>query len=121
MKYTSPETRKIAITAVINQSLSPEEAAEVFGVNLSTIYRWVSTYKKNGRYEIRHSTGRPCKFTQEHKEKLRKLIEENNDRTLKELVELLDNVVQKSVISEQLIKMGYSYKKNSKGGRTKSS
>lgn len=120
MKFTSSETRKIAITAVINNELSPEKAAEVFGVDLSTIYRWVATYKKTGRFEAQRSTGRPSKFTDELIKKLRELIEENNDVTLKELVVLLGNVVQKTVISEQLIKMGYSYKKNAKGSRTKS-
>lgn len=121
MRSKSKEIRELAVNAVINKTLTPQKAAEIAGVSLSTIYSWVAIYKKTGSYEARVPKGKIPKFTEEHKEKLRKLIEEKSDLTLRELVELLGNVVQKTVISDQLIKMGYSYKKNTKGNRTKSS
>lgn len=121
MQSKSKEIRELAINAVMNKSLTPQKAAEIAGVSLATIYSWVAIYKKTGSYEARVPKGKIPKFTEEHSEKLRKLIEEKSDLTLKELVERLGNIVQKSVISERLIKMGYSYKKNAKGGRTKSS
>lgn len=121
MRSKSKEIRELTINAVINKNLTPQKAAEIAGVSISTIYYWVATYKKTGSYEARTPKGKIPKFTEEHKEKLRKLVEEKNDLTLKELVEKLGNIVQKSYISRQLIAMGFSYKKNSKGSRTKSS
>lgn len=121
MRSKTKEIRALAINAVINKTLTPQKTAEIAGVSVSTIYSWVAIYKKIGSYEARVPKGKVPKFTEEHKEKLRKLIEEKSDLTLKELVGLLGNVVQKTYISRQLIKMGYSYKKNSKGSRTKSS
>ncbi len=121
MQSKSKEIRELAVNAVMSKSLTPQKAAEVAGVSVPTMYSWIAIYKKTGSYEARHPKGNPPKFTAELEEKLRELIEKKNDLTLKELVELLGNVVQKTAISRQLIKMGYSYKKNSKGGRTKSS
>lgn len=95
MKFTTVETREKAINAVINGQLSATKAAEIFGVHRITIHWWISTYKNTGSYAGQRSSGRSSKFIQEHKKKLRKLIEEKNDRTLNELVELMENVVKK--------------------------
>lgn len=95
MKFITAETREKAINAVINGQLSATKAAEFFGVHWTTIHRWISTYKNTGSYAGQRSPGRSSKFTQEHKEKLRKLIEEKNDHTLNELVELMGNVAKK--------------------------
>lgn len=111
MKFTTAETREKAINAVSNGQLSAIKAAEIFGVHRTTIHRWIATYKNTGSYAGQRSPGRSAKFTQEHKEKLCKLIEEKNDRTLNEFVELMGNVVSKPTISLYLISMGYSYKK----------
>lgn len=111
MKRKSKDIRKAAIDAVITKKLTHEEAANIFGVSIPTIYSWIKIYKQYNTYEGRHPSGRKPVFTDEQKNRLKDIIEEKNDITLKEIVERMGNIVKKSTISRYLIMMGYSYKK----------
>ena len=53
MQSKFKEIRELAINAVINKSLTPQKAAKIAGVSLSTIYSWAAIYKKTESYEAR--------------------------------------------------------------------
>ena len=59
--------------------------AEIFGVNRSTVYARVKEYKETGSTELHTSQrGRKRKITTEDDERIKKLINENNDITIRE-------------------------------------
>ncbi|MBO4317132.1 MAG: helix-turn-helix domain-containing protein [Mailhella sp.] len=120
MRSKTKEIREAAIKVVMNKTLTAQEAADLFGVHRSTIYSWIHFFKTEGRIDANHPTGRKPLFTEELKEKLVKLVDEQHDRTLEELAEALGNVVHFTTIHRQLKLMGYDYKKNSQSSGTRS-
>lgn len=50
----SKEIKELVINVVINKTLTPQKATEIFGVFISTIYFWGAIYKKTGSYKAKH-------------------------------------------------------------------
>lgn len=119
MKSKHKEAKEAAIFAIIDRRLSKAEAAAIFCVHLSTIYRWLSIYTNEGRIDSLKCGGRKSSFTNEHKNYVDDLIAKQPDITLEELVEKLNFAIKKSALHAQLTRLGYIYKKNSesKGAR----
>ena len=64
--------------------------AEIFSVHRSRVYAIVKQYRETGSVEVRTSQcGRKRKLTPEDDEKIKKLIDENNDITIREINERL--------------------------------
>ena len=79
--------------------------AEIFGVNRSTVYARVKEYKETGSTELHTSQrGRKRKITTEDDERIKKLINENNDITIREIKETLELDVSDEAIRHLPIK-----------------
>ena len=60
--------------------------AEIFGVNERTIYERIQDYKERGTTELRiHQRGRKRLITPEDDERIKDLINKNNDITIHEI------------------------------------
>jgi len=81
-------------------------AAKVFALNLSTVNKWYSRYRKEGNYGPRKRLGAKSKVDQE---RLIKYIKAKPDATLKELSKEIG--VSIWGVYYWLRKLGYSYKK----------
>ena len=114
MKSKSCDIRETAIMAVINKTMSVPQAAEVFGVHRSTIYSWVSFFKKEGRFAAKSPTGRKPRLTEDDKNTLKQLLERQKDITIDELTEALGNIVHRSTVHRYVVALGYVYKKTLK-------
>lgn len=87
---------------------------EIFGVNRSTVYATVKKYRETGSTELRtNQRGRKRKITTEDEEKIKKLIDENNDITIREINETLELGVTNESVRQHVVKLGYRYKKKS--------
>ena len=88
--------------------------AEIFSVHRSRVYAIVKQYKETGSVEVRTSQcGRKSKLTPEDDEKIKKLIDENNDITIREINERLGFEVNDETVRLHVVKLGYRYKKKS--------
>ena len=74
--------------------------AEIFSVHRIRVYAIVKKYKETGSVEVRTSQcGRKRTLTPEDDEKIKKLIDENNDITIREINERLGFKVNDSSIT----------------------
>ena len=88
--------------------------AEIFSVHRSRVYAIVKQYRETGSVEVRTSQcGRKRKLTPEVDEKIKKLIDENNDITIREINERLGFKVNDETVRLHVVKLGYRYKKKS--------
>ena len=88
--------------------------AEIFSVHRSRVYAIVKQYRETGSAEVRTSQcGRKRKLTPEDDEKIKKLIDENNDITIREINERLGFKVNDETVRLHVVKLGYRYKKKS--------
>ncbi len=88
--------------------------AEIFSVHRSRVYAIVKQYRETGSVEVRTSQcGRKRKLTPEDDEKIKKLIDENNDITIREINERLGFEVNDETVRLHVVKLGYRYKKKS--------
>ena len=88
--------------------------AEIFSVHRSRVYAIVKQYRETGSVEVRTSQcGRKRKLTLEDDEKIKKLIDENNDITIREINERLGFEVNDETVRLHVVKLGYRYKKKS--------
>ena len=88
--------------------------AEIFCVNRITVYARVKEYKETGSTELHTSQrGRKRKITTEDDERIKKLINENNDITIREIKETLELDVSDEAIRQHVVNLGFRYKKKS--------
>ena len=88
--------------------------AEIFSVHRSRVYAIVKQFRETGSVEVRTSQrGRKRKLTPEDDEKIKKLIDENNDITIREINERLGFGVNDETVRLHVVKLGYRYKKKS--------
>lgn len=88
--------------------------AKIFGINRSTVYARVKEYRETGSTELHtNQRGRKSKITPEDEERIKNLIDENNDITIKEINESLELEVNDETVRKRVIKLGYRYKKKS--------
>lgn len=93
----------------------------IFEVTKSSVYLWISKYKKTGNYTpMPPNSGRKSKLTNKQLEQIRERISEQPDITLDELKEQLNLPICISALCRIINnKLGLSYKKNSTCKRTK--
>ncbi len=118
MKPHSIEFRQKIIEVHEKEGTSIRKLAEGFCVAKSFIQKIVKQYKETGNICPQPQGGRPQpKLNQEQLIDLRKIIEVNNDATLEELCDLLEEKVQvrvsRATMGRITQKLNYTVKKNS--------
>jgi transposase len=81
----SADFRERLVTA-LDAGLSPGEAARLFGVDVSTVYRWRRRAQRGESLVERPRSGRPPKLAPTHYPELRVLVLAHPDATLPEHV-----------------------------------
>ena len=124
MKPHSIEFRQKIIEVHENESISIRKLAERFCVAKSFIQKLLKQYKETGDIYPQSQGGSPePKLKQEHIIDLVEIIETNNDATLEELCDLLEEKVKvrvsRATMGRITQKLNYSVKKNSLRRRKK--
>jgi transposase len=96
--------------------LSMREVAQLFQVGKNFVFNLIKLWKTTGSVSPRpHGGGQPAKLDSSHIAILQDIVEENNDATLEELAELLEQKsglkVSPSTICRQLQKLDLTLKK----------
>lgn len=119
MKFASKDTRERAVSAYKSGKYSQSEVAQMFGVHYKTIQNWLKA-DAEGREQIPRPKGHLKRIldTADLK-KIDELITENPSMTLVQLMEKIGKICTPEVYGRALKELGYTYKKNSEGGRTR--
>ena len=80
------EIRKRAVAAYEAGHRSESEVASLFGVSLSTLGRWRRQMRETGSLERGHYGNNPARVRKEDEELVRRLVSEEPDRTVGDLV-----------------------------------
>lgn len=110
MRPITKENRKL-IVAANERGEKPEVIAVWFNVAVSSVYNILALHRKTGDVMPKPYPGRPSRLTAEDLEKIRLVIKEKNDITLKELIDKLNLPIKKTRLAEIVNDMGLSFKK----------
>ena len=107
------EARALLVEAY-EKTGNAKEAAECFAVDKSTVYRLSRQKKATGSVKLRtNKRGRKPSLSPEDLSNIDKVIKEQSDITIDEIIEKLDLHVTNETVRKAVIKMGYVYKKKS--------
>ena len=107
------ESRELLLKAW-DKTHDAKKVAEFFSVNTSTVYRLVNRRDKTGEWQTRtHLRGRKSALSQEQKQSIIQLVQEQPDITINEIIDRLHLTVSDETVRRTLIKAGYTYKKKS--------
>ena len=120
MKRKASEIRSAAVLAVLEGKLSVQDALSIFHISKSSLYLWIKIYKEEGRLTHKTPPGRPPILSQEQKEQILAIVDEQPDITLSELASQLGITVSLATLHNFLRQSGYAYKKNAQGFGTRS-
>ena len=118
MRFASEEIRTKAVQAYLDGKASAKKLAEILGYTPGTIGNWVRAYRVHNQLAPKPNGHRTKCFSDEELEELKKLLDKNVDMTLEEIKTHFNKSCCLSAIHRMLVKLGYRYKKNSKGKRT---
>lgn len=118
MKTASPEVRYIAIKAY-KSGISRQKIAEIVGYHLNSVSRWILEFERENRLEALARGHRASIFSEDERKKLVELIDNNVDMTLEEIRSYFAKDCSLNAIHKLLKALGFVFKKNSEGKRTK--
>jgi len=117
-----PVTVRERILQLYDKGKSTREIADAFGFCVAAVRRVRQQFKDRGTLQPQtHLCGRNTLLTEVRKERLQKLLDKQPDATLAELGASLDRPFRTSTVDLWLRQLGWTYKKNPPGRRTKSS
>lgn len=119
MKFATQEIRTAAVNAFMSGQATIEQLVNIFGYTQASIYNWVRDYKKNNRLAPRPNGHRKGIFSEEELKQLSELLEKNVDMTLAEIREHFKKECSLVTIHKTVVKLGFVFKKNAKGKRTR--
>lgn len=118
----SGDLRQRVLLACEQGQLSRAKIARVFQVAASTVYRWLQTWRREGRGEAKPHAGGPApRLDKAALETLAAIVAEANDLSLAEyaarLSERADVTASGSTVCRALQKLGLPRKKDAAGNR----
>ena len=119
--YSADLCRKIIVQ--LERGVGPSEVARNLEVHRSTAYRAWWRYQQRGQAAGRKPGGHRCSQLKEHHKQVEKWVEAQPDITLQQLrdrcLKQLGLQLHISSIARFVKQLGYSFKKNASGQRTR--
>ena len=120
MKFASQEIREKAVHAYLDEKIPAKELSRIFGYTVASICNWARAFRQKNQLAPLPNGHRKCCFTDEEQQQITILIGEKPDITLAEIREHFNKNCSLNAVFKTLRKLGFAFKKNSKGQRTKS-
>jgi transposase len=119
MGIATSDVRARAIAAYEAGNGSQAEIARFYGVDISTFQRWLQRYRQIGLAAPLPRGHNPPALSEEQMLRLGRLVQQRPDATLGQLRESLGVACSLVAIHNTLKRLGYRFKKNSSGQRTR--
>ena len=120
MGIASAQVRQRAISAYMDGEGTQALVAKLYGVNLSTFQRWLQRYRKTGRAAPLPRGHNPPALNDAQMQQLNALVRQSPDATLEQLRNAMELSCSIVAVHNALKRLGYRYKKNATGQRTRS-
>ncbi len=120
MGIANAQVRQRAINAYINGEGTQALVAKLYGVDLSTFQRWLQRYRKTGRAAPLPRGHNPPALDDAQMQQLNTLVQQTSDATLEQLRDTMGLSCSIVAVHNALKRLGYRYKKNATGQRTRS-
>ena len=117
MKTASSENRALVVKAYTSGIATRKHLAEIFGYHIQSIGNWIREFEREGRIAPHAKGHRKSVFTDEEKNALAQLFQDNTDITLEELREKFGKNCSLVAIHKTVVKLGFVFKKNATGKR----
>lgn len=119
MGFASKDTRDRAVAAYKTGNYTQAQVGEMYGVHYKTVANWMKA-DAEGREQIPREKGHARGIlSPEDLEKIDEIMTANPSTTLNDLRRLVGKACSLPVYSRALKKLGFTFKKNSAGGRTR--
>jgi transposase len=119
MKIATEETRALVVKAYLAGTADRKKLSEIFGYTRMSIGNWIRDYERELRFAPRQRGHRTSVFTQEERERLVELLQENARITLAEIREHFHKECSLAAIHKLVAKLGFAPKKHGVGKREK--
>ena len=119
MGIASGEVRQRAIDAYEDGKGSQAQVARFYGIDISTFQRWLQRYRRSGRAGPLPRGHNPAALDTAQMQQLDELVQQTPDATLEQLLDALGVHCSTVAIHNALKRLGYRYKKNATGQRTR--
>jgi len=97
-----------------------KQVATLYGVDLSTFQRWLQRYRSSGRAAPLPRGHNPAALDEVQMQQLNALVQHTPDATLEQLRDAMGLSCSIVAMHNALKRLGYRYKKNAAGERTRS-
>jgi transposase len=121
MGIATSDVRARAIAAYEAGNGSQAEIARFYGVDISTFQRWLQRYRQSGLASPLPRGHNPPALSEAQMLRLGRLVQQRSDATLEQLRESLGAACSLVAIHNALKRLGYRFKKNATGQRTRTS
>lgn len=119
MGISNEQVRQRSIAAYESGCGTQAHVAKLYGVDLSTFQRWLYRYRQTGRASPLPRGHNPAALDDSQMQQLDELVRQTPDATLKQLRDALRVDCSLVAIHNALKRLGYRYKKNATGQRTR--
>ena len=119
MGIANGQVRQRAISAYEAGCGTQEHVAQLYGIDLSTFQRWLYRYRHTGRTGPLPRGHNPAALDDSQMRQLDEFVRQTPDATLKQLQAALGVDCSIVAIHNALKRLGYRYKKNAAGQRTR--
>ena len=121
MKTANGQVRERAIAAYEAGNGSQAHVAKLYGIDLTTFQRWLHRYRHSGRAAPLPRGHNPAALGESQMRQLDDFVRRTPDATLKQMKAALAVDCSLVAIHYALKRLGYRYKKNASGRRTRTS
>ena len=119
MGIASEDVRNRAIAAYEAGHGTQAQVARLYGIHLSTFLRWLQRYRQTGRASPLPRGHNPPALNDSQMHQLDTLVQQRPDATLERIRTELGVTCSLVAIHNALKRLGYRYKKNAAGQRTR--
>lgn len=120
MGIANAQVRQRAINAYMDGEGTQALVAKLYGVDLSTFQRWLQRYRTSGRAAPLPRGHNPPALDDTQMQALNKHVQQTPDATLEQLRDVMNLSCSIVAVHNALKRLGYRFKKNSTGERTRS-
>jgi len=116
----SPQQIRQRAIAAHEAGQTQAEVARSYGVDITTFQRWLRRYRQSGQTAPLARGHRHAALEGAQLQQLEQLVQQIPDATLEQLREKLGLHCSLVAVHNALARLGYRFKKNAKGQRTRS-